>query len=205
MENKIIIQIKSNRYPSFANIPAVWLILGLVLLPGSIGLCVTAARYRTLADSSLAGKQYQQAAGFYRLESQVYSHEGDVNAAKVEEMKAEHWASEVQLYQTIPPNRQELQQHYTGAKYEPLYGCYLGAYALTDFDLPVLKDPDGRRLSAEATFGEVVHKHLATAFDYCRYGDKFPVNWAKDLTGRGIAPHISMEPNDGLQYVKDDE
>jgi hypothetical protein len=81
----------------------------------------------------------------------------------------------------------------------------LGVYAASDLDLPHLRDGQGRTLPPEACFSQVVDKHIATAFDYCRYGDLFPINWAKDLCGRGIAPHIALEPNDGLQWVQDNE
>ena len=184
----------------------------LVLIAAVIGvgaaapaICASAFHFRLMAEESLARGKYEEAARFFREEARDYYRRGYPNEGKVEAMKAERWGTEMGLYVNAQPDREYLQAHYTGAKYEPLYGCYLGAYALTDYDLPSMRDDKGKRLPAEVVFGKVVGKPLATAFDYCRYGDRFPVNWSKDLISRGIAPHIALEPNDGLQYVKDNE
>nr|MDQ2732951.1 glycoside hydrolase family 26 protein [Armatimonadota bacterium] len=163
----------------------------------------SAATYRQLAEQYLEGKQYEAAAHFYRLEGAVYRQNGDPNTAKAEETKADRWETQIGLYVDTIADRQFLEDHYTGAKFEPLYGCYLGAYAESDYSLPRLRDVSvDSPTYHEQALGTMIQKRLATAFCYCFYGDPFPVKWARALSEKGIAPQIALEPNDGLRYVR---
>lgn len=165
----------------------------------------SAATYRRLAEQNLDGKQYETAAHYYRLEGAVYRQNGDPNTAKVEETKADRWETQIGLYVDTIADRQFLEDHYTGAKFEPLYGCYLGAYAESDYSLPRLRDVSvDSPTYHEQALGTVIGKGLATAFCYCFYGDPFPVKWARALCQQGIAPQVAFEPNDGLRYVRND-
>ena len=163
----------------------------------------TARGYRQLADEGVARGDYQQAAEDYRAEAAVYSRLGDVNAAKIEEMKAQRWSTTVRLYTTTAPDPTSARRLFTGAKYEPVYGCYLGGYVEADDSLSDAADSRGRRLPQEEAFDDVVGKRLATFFQYVHYGEPFP-RWAGEVSRRGIAPHIAFEPNDGLDVVRDD-
>lgn len=81
------------------------------------------------------------------------------------------------------------------APYEPVQGCYLGAYIELD---PKVRDDIG-------VFESLVGKRHASYFHYVGYGRPFPFEWAKKLREGGYVPHIAWEPNDGLAQVEDDD
>ncbi|MCA1597163.1 MAG: hypothetical protein LC772_12180 [Chloroflexi bacterium] len=176
-------------------------ILGAVVCLGaaSNARAVTGAEYRRLADTAAANRQYAEAARDYRLEAQVYRSKGDLNGAQVEELKADRWTTRIDLYAEVPYPAALPAGLYTRAKFEPPYGCYVGAYVASDDSLA--GQGEGQR---EELFSRTLHKQIGTFFDYCRYGEGFPTNWARALTSRGLAPHIAWEPNDGMDKVQDD-
>jgi hypothetical protein len=156
-----------------------------------------ASECRRLADQAVARGEYAQAASYYRQEAEVYRARGDRNAAEIESLKAERWSIELDLYCDVPPARADLLPLYTGAKYEPVYGCYLGACVTYDDRLA-----EGAR-SPEGALAALIGKPLAVAYDYGWYGDDFPSGWAWELRQSGIAPQIAWEPRD-LRKVQDD-
>lgn len=81
------------------------------------------------------------------------------------------------------------------ARWEPLKGCYLGAYIELD---------DNCRGDIDKFEALVGRKH-ASYFKYVGYGEPFPHEWVAELKRRQAAAHIAWEPNDGLEAVKDDE
>lgn len=165
----------------------------------------TAATYRRTADHCLAIHQFEQAARLYRLEAAVYRRLGDINAARCEERKADRWSTTLGLYATTSPDRITALSSFTGAKFEPVYGCYLGAYVEADDRLHATSDAQGGLLSPEEAFSDRVGKPFATFFVYCHYGEETFPRWAKELSRRGMVPQIALEPNNGLDAVQDNE
>lgn len=157
-----------------------------------------ASAYRRLAEQAVARGEYVAAVEYYRQEAEVYRGMGDLDAAKIESMKAERWSVEVGLYVDLPPVREELAPLYTGAKFEPVYGCYLGACLEFDDHLP-----GGGEGAREDAFAQLIGKPLAVVYDYGKYGRPFPSAWARELRERGIAPQIAWEPA-SLARVQDD-
>lgn len=80
-------------------------------------------------------------------------------------------------------------------KYEPLRGCYLGAYV--DLETEVRGDV--------ATFQKVLGKDHATFLRYVGYGKPFPRDWVATLKTLGGTPCIAWEPNEGLDKVQRDD
>ena len=92
------------------------------------------------------------------------------------------------------------------AKYEPARGCYIGAFI--DFDNMLnspFKDQNGRVHQDPAAFEEFVGKPHAMYFFYLGYGKPLPLDWVKLLGQRGKFVHIALEPNDGLEFVENNE
>lgn len=79
--------------------------------------------------------------------------------------------------------------------YEPLSGCYVGAYI----------DLDENVAGEIGNFESLTIKKHATYFRYVGYGQPFPYKWIKDLHSKGAVPHIAWEPNEGLGPVRDDD
>ena len=103
------------------------------------------------------------------------------------------------------PSRKQLAHNDTHALYEPEYGCYLGAFI--DFD-PTLHNPvplPGRPIHQNpAAFEKKVGKPHAIYFFYMGYGQPLPYAWIRQLGEEGKFVHIALEPNDGLDKVRDD-
>lgn len=92
------------------------------------------------------------------------------------------------------------------AKFEPAKGCYLGAYIDLDPQLKSFyRDQNGspRRLPEE--FEALAGRRHAMYFFYLGYGKRLPLDWVKLLARRGKFVHVALEPNSGLDKVKDDE
>lgn len=79
-------------------------------------------------------------------------------------------------------------------KFEPVRGCYLGAFVMRD------ENVNG---SMEA-FEQRVAKGHASYLRYVGYGQPFPTEWVKQVRRLGAVPNIAFEPNDGLRVVRDD-
>lgn len=162
------------------------------------------SNYERMAVHDVRMGQYAHASQNYELAADYYRRIGD----QKRETSAEYWAGKfstnIKVYIDGPGDQSSAQSLYTGAKFEPVHGCYLGAYTVSDYNLPSQKDSEGNKAPSEQVLGSLLRKHLATAFDYCSYGKPFPLQWAKSLSNHGIAPHVALEPNDGLNAVKDD-
>jgi len=109
------------------------------------------------------------------------------------------------LYIQRAPTAQEAARRFTRAKYEPEFGCYLGGYIefdktikrkVLDFDRVQRRDP--------AQFEERVGKAHAMYFFYVGYGRPLPLGYIRWLAAHGKFVHIALEPNDGLDRVRDD-
>lgn len=112
----------------------------------------------------------------------------------------------IRLFVDRAPTAAELKSLYTGVKYEPRYGCYLGAYIDLDPNLRTqVKDRTGRRHKDPAEFERRVGKEHALYFFYQLYGARtFPIDWVEKLASQGKFVQIALEPNRGLDAVKDD-
>jgi hypothetical protein len=111
----------------------------------------------------------------------------------------------IAVYVTRQPTEKEAHANYTGAKYEPRYGCYLGAYV--DLEAAIsetYKDSIGRVRKEPAPFEKAVQKEHALYFFYLGYGRNLPMDWVKKLAAAGKFVQIALEPNEGLEPVQDD-
>jgi len=109
------------------------------------------------------------------------------------------------LFVERQPTAKELAKRQTGAKFEPDFGCYLGGYI--EFDKTIRRrvvDYDRRSRRDPAQFEERVGKPHAMYFFYVGYGRSLPLGWIRWLAERGKFVHIALEPNDGLDKVRDD-
>ncbi|WP_223067418.1 glycoside hydrolase family 26 protein [Paenibacillus caui] len=84
---------------------------------------------------------------------------------------------------------------YALAKHEPENGAYLGAYVLQNsaIDFSMKK------------FNELTGRKSVSYFKYVGYGKPFPTGWVNNVISVGGFPHIALEPNGGLDEVKDNE
>jgi len=155
--------------------------------------------YRLLAQSYEKTGQYQLAAETYYSEAKVHyklaQKSGDYNTYFAVINIADKLNSELELY---------VQDEYTPAqatklaKYEPQFGAYFGAYIEADANLINLK---AERYNS---FNKMVGKQHSAYFTYHKYGDPFPKTFAENVKAAGGAIQLALEPNQGLDAVKND-
>lgn len=128
-----------------------------------------------------------------------------VIAAAANGLRTPRHRPEATIYVTRIPTRAELAARFTGAKYEPEYGCYLGAFI--DFDATLkhpYRDSNGIRHQQPFEFESRARKQHAIYFFYLGYGRRLPLDWVRRLAAQGKFVQIALEPNDGLSRVRDD-
>jgi len=165
----------------------------------------TAANCRPLAEAYEAAGRYPEASGAYLQAAAIYKDIGDAGAYRIWQRKGSSLACEAKLYVEEPGGKLP-PGSYTGAKFEPFYGCYIGAFNEDDDKLYTGRLLDGRRSADKAKFAELTGKAHASYFNYFLYGRPFPKEWAAHLKEFGAAPHIAWEgKNHKLGEIKDDE
>jgi hypothetical protein len=162
------------------------------------------ANYRGLADALVDAQFYQRASDYYLMAAKGYLATGDPNAYKVLAEKSNRFRSSVQLYVVQPTQLADVMPLYTRAKWEPFYGCYLGANidredAIDDTFM------DGDQTYREpGLFNQAVGKHHAVFFTYLAYGRRFPAHWVKLMADANAGVQIAWEPS-SLEQVQDDD
>jgi hypothetical protein len=161
------------------------------------------ANYRMLADAYRDEHEYQKASFAYEKAANGYRANGDPNAAKVLMEQANRYRSSIRPFVLRPASSDEFVANYSRAKWEPYYGCYLGANidredaienTFMDND-QVYRDP--------AAFDRAIGKHQAIFFTYLSYGRPFPSGWARVLAKNDAGAQIAWEPR-SLAAVEDD-
>ncbi len=109
------------------------------------------------------------------------------------------------LFMDRQPTPEEINSRYHGAKFEPKNGCYVGAFLDLDFtNTDTYLDQVGKTRRMPDPFEAMTDKPHASYFFYMAYGSRTAVDWISLLAMQGKAVHIALEPNNGLEYVKND-
>jgi hypothetical protein len=106
---------------------------------------------------------------------------------------------------TRPLTPAEIAARDTHQKFEPAVGCYLGAFI--DFDSSLKKpiaDQNGVKHQDSGPFEQIVGKPHSMYFFYMGYGRRLPMDWMRRQAAMNKFVHIAMEPNEGVELVKDD-
>ncbi len=106
---------------------------------------------------------------------------------------------------TRPLTPAEVAARDTKQKFEPPVGCYLGAFI--DFDSSLkrpITDMNGLKHQDSGPFEQIVGKPHSMYFFYMGYGRKLPMDWMRRQAAANKFVHIAMEPNEGVEIVKDD-
>jgi hypothetical protein len=112
---------------------------------------------------------------------------------------------QARLYITRMLTPAEAAQRSTHARFEPAVGCYLGAYV--DFDGTLrqpLRDQNRTVHQNPVGFETEVGKAHAMYFFYMGYGRPLPLDWVRWLGEHNKFVHIALQPDNGLNKVKDD-
>jgi hypothetical protein len=150
-----------------------------------------AYNFRRLADAYVAAGKYAQASEAFARASALYGKAGDPNAAKVLDLSARRYRTEIRLFAEVPTTPGDARANWTGMRLEPLTGCYLGAN--------IEREDATRDYQA---FNHLVGRH-AVFFMYRRYGVRFPNDQVRALRNARAALQIAFEPR-SLTEVRDD-
>jgi len=159
-----------------------------------------ASYLRGLAEAYEKNAQFQLAADTYYKEAAIHyelgTKSGDLNTYYAVLNIADSLNTEIDLY--IEDNVSLVQSKTGLAKFEPENGMYIGAYIEKDSGVEAKA---GEKFSA---FNTLTGKQHAIYFNYHRYGVKFPYIWASQVKAAGGAIHLALQPDGGLEEVKDD-
>lgn len=112
---------------------------------------------------------------------------------------------ELGFYIDRKPTAQEASANYTAQKFEPRIGCYIGAFLdLDSTNTDTYVDQVGKTRRLPRSFEEKTGREHATYFYYMGYGSRTAHDWIARLGNDGKIVHIALEPNNGLEWVKND-
>ncbi|MEA2552756.1 MAG: hypothetical protein QOJ65_932 [Fimbriimonadaceae bacterium] len=163
-----------------------------------------AANWRALADASVEAGMYPKASEAFANAAALYEKSGDPNAAKVLQTQANRYDTYVRIYYDRTADDAALQKNYTAEKFEPVYGCYTGAFIDREDVLENSYVANDQTHREAEDFDAAVGKKQAIYFMYLKYGRPFPTEWAKHLYQARAAAHIVWEPS-SLDEVQDDQ
>lgn len=152
-----------------------------------------ASTLRKLGEAYEKNNEFQKAANTYYQEANVHKKRGDTQTYLAVKNKADALNSEISIYidaKTKAPSN-------ALAKYEPATGMYFGAYVEQDDSLK----KGGNKYT---NFNNVTGKKHSIFYNYHKYGQDFPTEFAKAVKEAGGAIHLALEPGSGLNTVKDD-
>ncbi len=178
----------------------------LASLSEQAGNWINAAIYHSRLGKIFAAEQsYDQAVAEYDASSAAWSREGKVDEAINEKRYADAMRSTMEAFVTLKSETIG-KQHYTGAKYEPIYGAYLGMYAESDEKL--YNPYGGDQWFYTETVPKTTGKKHAGYLLYANINEsKFPYSHAKFARKNGTFLQIALQPQSGkpLSVTKDND
>lgn len=164
----------------------------------------TAANWRALGDSYADTEQFAAASDAYRHSADVYRRKGDLNAANTLDRQWERYETRVEPFFHQRTKPADVKSVYTGARLEPLYGCYTGAFIDHEDSIRgTYQDEYGQSRRDVSAFNHLVGSKQAIFFIYLGYGRKFPLQFIKHLKANGASAQIAFEPTN-IAIVDDD-
>ncbi|HWA84432.1 MAG TPA: glycosyl hydrolase [Fimbriimonadaceae bacterium] len=153
-----------------------------------------AANYRALADAYVRAEQYDRASAAFFKAGSLYAKLGDSNAARALHTQGERYETKIDLFYERPLTDQTRKVNDTGARLEPAYGCYVGAFIDREDALDTGFIGNGQSHKDPLAFDQATGKHHAVFFTYLSYGRPFPTRWIAALRRAGAAAQIAWEP-----------
>lgn len=161
--------------------------------------------WRQLGDAYVQAHEFNKAPKAYIEAAKIFRIKGDRNAAVVMERLADTYETETNIYFSRLPELNSVAQTYTAAKFEPLYGAYIGAFVDHEDQVKsAFPDEYGIFRRDVREFNQKVGVDHSIYFMYQGYGRQFPAKWTAHLKKNGAAAQIAFEPKK-LEEVQDDE
>ncbi len=147
------------------------------------------AAARAWGEARERAGQFQAAGLAYLQEAAAYDRRGDPQGAEAERRRAHRLLTDLAIAVSVPVSPPA---HL--ARLEPPAGCLLG----------VLDQASDGRLGNADDLSRRLGRSVGVAFNYARYGEPFPMAWARAQAQRGRLVQIAWEPQGGLAQVQDD-
>lgn len=170
---------------------------------------------RRLGDIYLKNSAFAEVAQMRRAEAAMYRaalsketnparRKTSIHSALILDQEAARYETQVQIFQERRASDVERKQLYSGAKLEPILGCYIGAFIDRDDQLKTTYfDENWQTHRTSEEFAQVTGVNHASHFMYVSYGQKFPTKWVERCKAENVIPHIAWEPK-SLNEVRDD-
>ncbi|HVT12973.1 MAG TPA: glycosyl hydrolase [Fimbriimonadaceae bacterium] len=164
----------------------------------------TAANWHALADAYVDTEQYALASDAYHQAADIYRTKNDINAAHALDRMWQRYETQVEPFIHRSVRKQDVQRFYTGARLEPQYGCYTGAFIDHEDSIRgTYRDEYGEWRRDVSAFNHLVGSRQAIFFIYLGYGRKFPAKFVHHVHENGGSAQIAFEPTD-ISQVEDD-
>ncbi len=164
-----------------------------------------ASNFKTLAEAYVAVEDYPKASSAYGKAADIYRSKKDLNAAYALDRYSQRYETAAIPYIEKTTDPEDAKRYYTGAKFEPVYGCYTGAFIDHEDSIKgTYKDEYGGWRRDVTAFNHLVGSKQAIFFMYLGYGRDFPAKFVTHMNDNGAAAQIAWEPDD-LKKVRDDE
>jgi len=165
----------------------------------------TAANWHALANAYLDTEQYAPASDAYKHSAAVYRERGDLNAANALDRLWERYETVVEPFIHRRAVEKDVRRFYSGARLEPTYGCYTGAFIDHEDSIRgTYRDEYGEWRRDVSAFDHLVGSRQAIFFIYLGYGRSFPEKFVRHVNDNGSAAQIAFEPDD-ISKVEDDD
>lgn len=164
----------------------------------------TAANWHALADAYVTTEQYALASSAYKEAADVYRAKNDINAAHALDRQAQRYETQIQPFLHRRAEKSDVRRFYSGARLEPVYGCYTGAFIDHEDSIRgTYRDEYGEWRRDVSAFNHLVGSRQAIFFIYLGYGRQFPEKFVRHVNDNGGSAQIAFEPTD-ISKVEDD-
>ncbi len=165
----------------------------------------TAANYRLLADSCVQDRNFTRARDAFENAANVYRGKGMTSEGYAEDRLSERYEVQAIPFFQEPTRGNQPPVADTHAKFEPVYGCYSGAFIDHEDSIHGTYRDEYQTWRRDASaFNHLTGIHHAIFFMYLGYGRMFPTKFLTHVNDNGGAAQIAFEPK-SLNDVRDDE
>ena len=164
----------------------------------------TAANYKELGKACAECADFEGARVAYADAAKIYRDKQKPSLAYVADCYSQRYEVEVTPYVEVPFDKDATVGLYTNARFEPVSGCYSGAFIdHEDAIRGTYRDEYGAWRRDLGTFNRLTGTHHAIFFMYLGYGRTFPTKFVQHAHDVGAAAQIAFEPA-SLEHVQDD-
>lgn len=159
--------------------------------------------YGRIAKCHAELSHFDQAAANWKLEAGMWEKLGKSQDKLIAQRKADAVTSDVRLFASRPVSEAG-KKYFHNAKFEPVFGAYLGAYAENDKAVHDPYDPEKRYQDIFPVLTEKKHAAYLIYFTYGADIDSYKSHFMK-AKETGTAIQLALQPKRGMKEIVDNE